>query len=93
MDIIEAHAALAQVVSELGREMDMPPGAPAENVLLRVGGVVQEIAELAQEHGVLSGRLKETERILRVVTKALYRATAERDLLRAELAKIRSAHP
>lgn len=73
MDIAEAHAALALIVAEIGRELDMPPGAPAENVLLRVGGIVEEIAQLKQEHGLLSGRLEETERSLRIVTKALYR--------------------
>lgn len=93
MDIIESHAALAQIVSEIGRELDMPPGAPAENVLLRVGGIVEEIAQLAQEHGLLSGRLEETERSLRIVIRALYLATAERDDLRIELAKVRSVHP
>jgi hypothetical protein len=80
-DIIADNARMSLIFSEIGRLMDMPPGSLPENVQLRVDGLVQEVAELTQEYGLLQGKYQETSSIISTLTKALYRVTAERDQL------------
>lgn len=63
--LIESNHNLSMALSEIGRVAGLSPGASSCEIQARVVMLVQEIAELKQEHGLLSGKLQPLSEELR----------------------------